>query len=74
GQVSSDAARKGDRSAYFPEVSGYLNCPVYDRYRLAPGTVILGPAIIEERESTVVIGPDARLEVDPYQNVVVQLP
>lgn len=74
GQVSSDAARKGDRSAYFPEVSGYLNCPVYDRYRLAPGTVLLGPAIIEERESTVVIGPDARLEVDPYQNVVVQLP
>jgi N-methylhydantoinase A len=31
-------------------------------------------AIIEERESTVVVGPGARVNVDPYQNVVVQLP
>jgi N-methylhydantoinase A len=31
-------------------------------------------AIIEERESTLVIGPGARVDVDPYQNVVLQLP
>jgi N-methylhydantoinase A len=69
-----DAARKGERLAYFPEASGYLRCPVYDRYRLAPGMVLQGPAIIEERESTVVVGPGARVDVDPYQNVVLQLP
>jgi len=73
-QAPLDAARKGERDAYFPETSGYLSCPVYDRYRLAPGMALRGPAIIEERESTVVVGPDAHVEVDVYQNVVITLP
>jgi N-methylhydantoinase A len=69
-----EATRKGERPAYFPETSGYIDCPVYDRYQLAPGMMLRGPAIIEERESTVVIGPGARVEVDTYQNVVIWLP
>jgi N-methylhydantoinase A len=68
------ATRKGERPAYFPEASGYLDCPVYDRYQLAPGAVLSGPAIVEERESTVVVGPGARMEVDTYQNAVIWLP
>ena len=32
---------------------------VYDRYRLGPGATLQGPAIVEERESTTVIGPGA---------------
>ncbi|MGH8071706.1 MAG: hydantoinase/oxoprolinase family protein [Candidatus Entotheonellia bacterium] len=70
----AEATRKGERPAYFAETSGYLDCPVYDRYQLAPGTVLRGPAIIEERESTVVVGPGARVEVDTYQNAVIWLP
>jgi N-methylhydantoinase A len=72
--ISSEPTRKGERPAYFPETSGYLQCPVYDRYQLAPGMGLRGPAIIEERESTVVVGPGARVEVDAYQNVVIMLP
>jgi N-methylhydantoinase A len=68
------ATRKGARLAYFPEVSGYIDCPVYDRYQLAPGMELRGPAIIEERESTVVVGPGARVEVDTYHHVVIWLP
>jgi N-methylhydantoinase A len=64
----------GERPAYFPETSGYTNCPVYDRYRLVPGAVLRGPAIIEERESTVVVGPGANVDVDAYRNVVIWLP
>jgi N-methylhydantoinase A len=73
-QAPIEAARKGERQAFFPETSGYRECPVYDRYQLAPGMVLRGPAIIEERESTVVVGPGARVEVDAYQNVVIWLP
>jgi N-methylhydantoinase A len=69
-----EARRKGERPAYFPETSGYVNCSVYDRYQLAPGTVLRGPAIIEERESTVVVGPGAGVEVDAHRNVVIWLP
>jgi N-methylhydantoinase A len=70
----ADATRRGERPAYFPEAGGYVNCPVYDRYQLAPGMALRGPAIIEERESTVVVGPQARVEVDAYQNMVIWLP
>jgi N-methylhydantoinase A len=73
-QAPGEATPKGERPAYFPETSGYIDCPVYDRYRLAPGMALRGPAIIEERESTVVVGPEARVEVDAYQNVVITLP
>jgi N-methylhydantoinase A len=64
----------GERPAYFPETSRYINCPVYDRYQLTPGAVLRGPAIIEERESTVVVGPGAGVEVDAYRNIVIWLP
>jgi N-methylhydantoinase A len=72
--ATSEPTRKGERPAYFPETSGYLQCPIYDRYQLAPGMRFQGPAIVEERESTVVVGPGARVEVDAYRNVVVLLP
>lgn len=55
---TADQARKGERVAYFPELGGFVNIPVYSRYRLAPGMQIAGPAIIEERESTTVFGPN----------------
>jgi N-methylhydantoinase A len=44
---------------------------VYDRYRLAPGAGIDGPAIVEERESTLVIGPGGTAVVDERWNLVV---
>ena len=71
---ATETPRRGERLAYFPEASGYITCPVYDRYQLAPGMTLRGPAIIEERESTVVVGPGAQVEVDAYQNVVIWPP
>ncbi len=67
-------ARKGARPAYFGEAHGLLDTAVFDRYRLAAGTAVEGPAIIEERESTIVVGPGGRAWVDDLLNVVVDLP
>ncbi len=66
-------AVKGRRPAYLPEAEAFEEIPVYDRYRLAPGHAFEGPAIVEERESTVVIGPRARARVDEWLNLVVDL-
>ena len=63
------SALKGERPAYFPEWEEHRPVPVYDRYLLAPGAAFQGPAIIEERESTTVVGPAARIEVDPARNL-----
>jgi len=69
----AEAARKGERPAYFGSKGGYIPTPVYDRYRLGPGYSLTGPAIIEERESTAIIGPGGRVRVDEGLNIVVTL-
>jgi N-methylhydantoinase A len=61
-----EEARKGSRPAFSLLKGDFISFSVYDRYRLPPGAVLEGPAIVEERESTVVIGEDARARVDPY--------
>ena len=64
---------KGRRRAYFPEAGGWIDCPIYDRYKLAAGLEIAGPAIVEERESTSVLPPGAVATVDEYANLVVEI-
>ena len=65
---------KTTRRAWFAEVSGWVDTPVYDRYALGPGATFAGPAIVEERESTAVIGPDAQCRVDDGLTIVVTMP
>ena len=64
--------RKGTRQVYFPE-TGFAPCAVYSRYSLKPGMEVPGPAVVEERESTTVIGPAAHASVDKYLNLVIDL-
>jgi N-methylhydantoinase A len=72
--ASAGPRARGGRRVYFPEVKKYLDTAVLDRYALKPGTRIKGPAVIEERESTVVIGPSGRAKVDGDLNLVIELP
>ena len=71
GQNGPGSARavKGNRAAYFPEADGFVTTPVYDRYLLRSGDRLSGPAIVEERESTTVVGPGDGLVVDSYGNL-----
>ncbi len=71
---AAQAALKGSRKAYFPELGGYSAIPVYDRYRLFTGESFSGPAIIEERESTIIVGPDYLFRIDEQWNLLVELP
>ena len=65
-------ARKGSRPAYFPEHGQYVETAVYDRYVFRPGMTFDGPAIVEERESTLIIGVRGRARVDERLNVIVE--
>ena len=57
-------------SKAFPEVNpltrDFIPFTVYDRYKLFPGAAFSGPAIVEERESTVIVGEDATASVDEF--------
>jgi N-methylhydantoinase A len=65
--------KRGTREVLF-EGEGLLPCAVYDRYALVPGTTFDGPALVEERESTCCIGPGARISVDEFLNLIIELP
>ena len=74
-EPESDATEKlkGRRPVYFPEAGGYAETPVYDRYALTPGDGFAGPAIVEERESTLVVGPSGHVTVTPAGSIIVAL-
>ena len=64
---------KGRRPAFFPEAGGFVETTVYDRSRLGTGDDFIGPAVIEEEGSTLVVGPGASARVAPSGNIVVSL-
>lgn len=70
GDVQS--ARRGQREVLFEE-HGWQTCTVYDRYALPHGATFSGPALIEERELTCVVGPGAQIKVDEMRNLVIEL-
>ena len=55
---------------YFQEAGGYIETPVYDRYALKQGDRVRGPAIVEERETTIVILPGWQATVDRHGCIV----
>jgi len=57
---------KGNREAFSLIQKKFIPFTVVDRFKLFPGARIKGPVIIEERESTIVVGEDANAEVDDY--------
>jgi N-methylhydantoinase A len=66
-------AQKGRRPVYFPEAGGFTDTPVYDHYRLPVGADLAGPAIVEQRESTAVVGPAGIFHVDASGNLVIDI-
>ncbi len=66
------AAFKKTRSLYFEDSGGFVDVPVYDRDLLAPGNVIPGPAVIEERITTIVVHPGWNSRIDSYENIIME--
>jgi N-methylhydantoinase A len=69
--TSVERARKGSRAAFFAEAGGFIETIVYDRAALAPRASLVGPAIVEEVDCTIVVPPGMRAEVDGDRNLVV---
>ena len=73
GAGASPNAVTGARRAYFPTAGGFVETPVYDRYRLSAGARFDGPAIVEEAEATTIIRPGEGASVDRWGNLVIAL-
>ncbi len=63
----------GKRAVYLPEVGDFVDVLVYNRDALRPGMRVDGPVVIEERESTVIVGQRGHGMVDDYGNLRITL-
>jgi N-methylhydantoinase A len=72
-EKSIEDCLKGERLAYSLITKAYIPHQVFDRFKLFAGAVLKGPAIIEEKESTIIVGEDAKASVDEYGFVWIDL-
>ena len=70
--ADASAALKGSRPAYFTEARDFVETTVYAGEQLRSGNVLVGPAIIEEPATTVVVPAGFRLTVTQYENYYVE--
>ena len=60
------------RSVYWREIGGRHDTPVWARDSLPVGFDAVGPAIVEQMDSTTVVPPGVLLVVDEYGNLLLQ--
>lgn len=65
-------AQIASRPVRFKE--GVLETPVFDRNELRPGTMLEGPAVVNEIGSTTLLPPQFTLSVDNYGNLIIEVP
>jgi N-methylhydantoinase A len=72
-----NAAQAGERRIYFGRSGGdarpvgWTETPLYNRALLGAGATIVGPAVLEQLDSTTVLGPGHQATVDPFGNLIV---
>lgn len=66
-------ALKDPRAIYVPAAQAFQPASIYDRYCLRPGDAVAGPAVVEERESSLVLFPGHIGRVDEHLNIIVTL-
>ena len=74
--VTKDASKhqKMTRDVYFEEEGGFVPTPIYDGDAMEVGNLVYGPAVVEQRTTTIVVPPRARLEVNSYGDYMMELP
>ena len=70
---SAAAAETGRRGCLLPKRRAVsVPTTVYDRDRLLPGARLVGPAIVEQMDSTVLIRPGMSADVDRFFNLILE--
>jgi N-methylhydantoinase A len=69
------SARKGKREIFFTRPQRkFIDTPVYDYERLGVGAVVRGPAVVELPFTTTLVPPEHKVSIDPYLNLVMEIP
>ncbi|RJX23109.1 MAG: hydantoinase/oxoprolinase family protein [Dethiobacter sp.] len=65
-------ALKGYREVFWSLNTGYKKTPIYQRELLESGNIIVGPAIVEAKDTTYVVPENMSLEIDKYTNAIIK--
>jgi N-methylhydantoinase A len=68
-KTSSKPTASSEREVYFEEENRFVKTPCYNFDQLWAGAELSGPAIIETPNTTVVINPTDRAELDEFRSV-----
>ncbi|MFW9831334.1 MAG: hydantoinase/oxoprolinase family protein [Candidatus Thorarchaeota archaeon] len=60
------------REVYFEEANNFIDTPIYERSSLGFGAKLVGPAIIEQLDSTTIVHPGTRATVQKNGNLVLE--
>lgn len=71
--VEADSYRKAYRDVWFEE-TGFVSSPIYDGDEVLAGVTFLGPCIIEQRTTTIVVPPNFTVEVSEYGDFIMSVP
>jgi len=72
GASSVETARRGARPCLFAGSAARVDTPSYDWDRMEPGHCVTGPALIDDKTTTVLVVPGFVCEVDAYRNLVLR--
>jgi len=64
---------KGKRDVFFEEAGKFVTTSIYDGDAVMYGNLIEGPAVLEQRTTTVVVPPSFTLEVTKYGDFLMQV-
>ena len=73
---AEDASKyqKDTRNVFFEEADGFIATPIYDGDAMQHGNVVKGPAIIEQKITTIVVPPGYSIEVGKYGDYIMDVP
>ena len=73
GGENASQAIKQQRDVFWREFDRVVPFPTYERAKLLAGNSLTGPAIVEERTATTVLGPGDKLAVGPYGDLIIEI-
>jgi N-methylhydantoinase A len=71
--ASGEVKPRSMRRVFFERAGGFVDTPVYRRADLPAGTVLKGPAVVEQLDTTTVIPTKVQATIDEYLNIILDM-
>jgi N-methylhydantoinase A len=73
GPADAEPARRAMRAAWLPGGGAVARIAIYDGERLAPGMAFGGPALVERRDTTILLGAGDRARVEAFGDLLLEV-